>query len=156
MKNIILIVLGLVVLAGAWFLIRKPSSAPSVDYTVVNNNTTTTTNDSGLTEGSISIDEPKANATTTSPITLSGRARGNWFFEASAPVSVIDVSGKTLGTGHITATGDWMTTDYVPFTGSLTYTAGTSTEGYLLFMNDNPSGDPSKSVSVRIPVHIKK
>ena len=156
MKNIILIILGLVVIGGAWFLIRKPSTAPSVDYTVINNDSNTPTGTATLSEGSISIDEPKANATTTSPITLSGRARGNWFFEASAPVSVIDVSGKTLGSGHITATGDWMTTDYVPFTGSLAYTAGTSTEGYLLFMNDNPSGDPSRSVSVRVPIHLKK
>jgi len=94
----------------------------------------------------------------TSPVVLSGRARGNWFSEAVAPVTVIDANGKTIGQAQIRATGDWMTTEYVPFTGSVSYTLGssTTTTGYLLFMNDNPSGDPARSVSVRVPVNFKK
>jgi len=155
MKNIIFVLIALIIIFGAWLLYKKPSVAPTIDYTTVNNNSTTTTTTTGLTEGSIAIDTPKANSTTTSPVALSGRARGNWFFEATAPVSLLDSTGKVLAQGVITATGDWMTTDYVPFTGSLTYTKPlATTTGFVLFMNDNPSGDPARSVSVKVPVVI--
>ncbi|MDB5266249.1 MAG: hypothetical protein JWN89_64 [Parcubacteria group bacterium] len=161
MKNLILIILALVVIAGAWLLIRKPSVTTPVDTTVVNvggssqtpGNTTPT-----VTGTSIIVTTPAAGATTTSPISLSGNAQGSWFFEASAPVLIMDAAGKTLGQGTIHATGDWMTTAYVPFTGSVAYTlpVGTTTEGFVIFMNDNPSGDPARSVSIRVPVHFKR
>ena len=162
MKNAILILFALIVLGGAWLWLRKPMSVTTVDTSIpvtTNSDTPTTVVDpTKVTDGSIVIDLPLANATVTSPIAVSGRARGNWFFEASAPVTIIDANGKTLGQGQIRATGDWMTTEYVPFTGSISYTLGTSssTAGYILFMNDNPSGDPARSVSVRVPVRFKK
>ncbi|CAN5141541.1 hypothetical protein BH11PAT3_BH11PAT3_2700 [soil metagenome] len=161
MKNAVLILFALIVLGGAWLLLRKPTSVTQVYTTPVNTNINpapTTIDPSLVTDGSIVIDLPLANATGTSPIAVSGRARGNWFFEASAPVTVIDSNGKTIGQAQIRATGDWMTTEYVPFTGSVSYTLGTSTttSGYLLFMNDNPSGDPTRSVSVRVPIKFKR
>ena len=167
MKNIILTILALVVLAGVWLYLRKPedvqvSNNTNPVVTNTNNNAGTVTNpnpdDTKLTDGSIVVELPKANSTTTSPLTLTGRARGNWFFEATAPVRVIDANGKTLGQSTIRAIGDWQTTNYVPFTGTVSYTlpSGTSTEGYVLFMNDNPSGDPSRGVSYKVPVHFKR
>ncbi|MES2214327.1 MAG: Gmad2 immunoglobulin-like domain-containing protein [Patescibacteria group bacterium] len=163
MKNLILIVLALVVLAGAWLLIRKPETMPidtaGSQVDVGGSSAVTGTNDgTTVTDGSILVTTPVANSTTTSPVSLSGNARGNWFFEASAPVLVMDARGNTLGQGTIHADGDWMTTNYVPFSGSVAYTLpnGTTTDGFIVFMNDNPSGDPARSVSVRIPIHFKR
>jgi hypothetical protein len=162
MKSVITVIVVLIIVAGAWVFLRKPETVP-VSVNTPSSTTTTTTPEvlnpspsspSTLGSDSISISAPKANASVSSPITLSGQARGNWFFEATAPVMVMDNQGKTLGQGFIQATGDWMTTEFVPFTGNLSFSfpTGTSTDGVIVFMNDNPSGDPSRSISVRVPV----
>lgn len=170
MKNTILIIGLVVIILGAWLLIRKPDNSVSLTPTAtstltdINNEDIQNPNASGTdatstAESMITINSPKANSTNGSPITLSGSARGNWFFEAVAPVRITDKSGNTLGQGLITATGEWMTTEFVPFTGSLTYTlptGATTTEGFVVFMNDNPSGDPSRDLTVRVPVVLTK
>jgi hypothetical protein len=51
-----------------------------------------------------------------------------------------------------------MTSEFVPFTGSVSYTlpsGATSTEGFVVFMNDNPSGDPARDLTVRVPVVLR-
>lgn len=161
MKNFILFLIAVVVVAGAWLMFRKPVSTPivvNVETPTNTSNPTATSTTPSKTDDLIVIDLPKINSTTTSPIALSGKARGNWFFEASAPVFVKDSKGNTLGQGYIQATGEWMTTEFVPFTGSVTFTkpAGTSTDIYLIFMNDNPSGDPERSLSVNVPLKLQR
>ena len=84
---------------------------------------------------------------------ISGNARGRWYFEASAPVELQDAQGNVIAQGHITAQGDWMTEDFVPFTATLTFTkqpAGST--GTLVLQNDNPSGDPARGFELDIPV----
>ena len=104
----------------------------------------------------IRVASPIDNETLTSPVAISGVARGTWYSEAVFPVSLLDADGNTVATGQAHATGDWMTTDFVPFTATLTYTAVPTTScGTLVLSNDNPSGDPAKSKSVEIPVNIE-
>jgi hypothetical protein len=103
------------------------------------------------------LDMIKANATVTSPLTVAGKARGNWFFEANLPIKITDASGKVLGQVGAQAVGEWMTTNYVPFSATLTFTAPTSTAqnpqtGFLIIEKDNPSGLPENDASVKIPV----
>lgn len=95
--------------------------------------------------GLIVIDDPKSGQTVSEPITLSGEARGYWFFEATAPVTVTNWDGLILGEGYITAEGDWMTEDFVPFTGELSFTPEITTysaTGTLIFSKANASGLP--------------
>jgi hypothetical protein len=47
-----------------------------------------------------------------------------------------------------------MTTDYVPFTATLTFTAPATHTGTLILTNDNPSGDPKKQKELDIPVEF--
>lgn len=96
-----------------------------------------------------------ANSKITSPVTLLGKALGTWFFEASFPVRVLDAEGKVLGTGIAEAKSDWMTTDYVPFTATITFGGATTVTGFLEFVKDNPSGLPEHDASVRVPVRFK-
>lgn len=104
----------------------------------------------------IRVASPIDNETLTSPVSISGVARGNWYSEAVFPVQLLDADGNELAAGQAHATGDWMTTDFVPFTAALTYTTvPTSSCGTLVLSNDNPSGDPLKSKSVEIPVNIE-
>lgn len=96
----------------------------------------------------IFLDTPKVGDTVTSPLEISGRAPGNWFFEASAPVVLTNWDGLIIAEGHIEAQSNWMTTDYVPFTGELSFEKSVCAEGEdyclrgtVILQKDNPSGE---------------
>ena len=102
---------------------------------------------------------PQPNATVTNPIELKGEARGYWFFEASAPVTVLDESGEVIGSSFITATTDWMTQDYVPFKGSILFDhtpTTTPTGGTVMFIKENPSGLPQNDQTHAVPVKFER
>jgi hypothetical protein len=88
----------------------------------------------------------------SSPVILSGQARGNWYFEASFPVKVMDGNGKELGVGIAQAQGEWMTTDYVPFSVTLIFSAPETPAGTVEFIKDNPSGLPENDDKFVVPV----
>ena len=101
----------------------------------------------------ITVTSPLPQKKITSPLLITGKARGNWYFEASAPFQLKDAAGKVIAQGHVDAQGDWMTTDFVPFMASTTFPAQPEGSiGALILMNDNPSGDPAKQKELNIPV----
>jgi hypothetical protein len=148
----ILLIVGVITL----FLIpRQPSPAQ------IGGSTATTTDQTPPDYGEASIDNlvtvtaPRKDASVTSPLTITGKARGNWYFEASAPVELRDANGDTIAQGHLTAQGDWMTQDFVPFTATLTFTQQPSgSTGILVLKNDNPSGDLARQKELDIPVRF--
>jgi hypothetical protein len=85
--------------------------------------------------------------------TFVGQARGMMFFEADFPVMVRDGQGNVVAHGLATAEGEWMTTEYVPFTAELTV-SGTpaTTSGTLEFHKDNPSGLPEHDYVFSVPI----
>ena len=101
------------------------------------------------------LDTGFAQSVVTSPLTITGKALGAWFFEASFPVSVTDANGVVLGTGVAQAQAEWMTTDYVPFQAVVTFTPSSTQTGYVEFKKDNPSGLPEHDATVRIPVRFE-
>jgi hypothetical protein len=103
----------------------------------------------------IRVSAPASNATVESPVAVTGDARGSWYFEASFAAEVFDANGKSLGMSPIQAQGEWMTTDFVPFKGSITFSKPTTATGYIRFHKDNPSGDPIRDAHVDIPVKFK-
>ncbi len=106
----------------------------------------------------IKVDTPQPNTTVDNPMTLSGEARGYWFFEASAPVVVTNWDGLIIGEGYITADDEWMTEDFVPFSGTVEYDlpADTySTNGTVIFQRSNPSDLPENDAAVEIPVSLQ-
>jgi hypothetical protein len=112
---------------------------------------------------SIKIESPAGMAVIATPLALKGQARGNWFFEGSAPVSLVDWDGKIIAEGMVTAEGEWMTTEFVPFTGTLEfvspYTPGDEDfmkRGSLIFKKDNPSGLPENDDALELPVLFAK
>lgn len=98
--------------------------------------------------GKIVVTSPLPESTVSaSPITIKGRAVGNWFFEASAPVSIVNWDGLIIGEGYVTVDEgyNWMTTEFVPFTGTVSYDAsqlGPYKYGWIIMKKDNPSGEP--------------
>ncbi len=103
----------------------------------------------------IRISSPRPNQAISSPLTIVGEARGNWYFEASFPVFLIDWDGRIIAQGIAQAKSDWMTTDFVPFEVTLTFTVDKNTysnKGSLILKKDNPSGLPQHDDALEIPV----
>ncbi|MDD2656045.1 MAG: Gmad2 immunoglobulin-like domain-containing protein [Patescibacteria group bacterium] len=101
----------------------------------------------------IILDNPRPNQIITSPLTITGKARGTWFFEASFPVVLTDWDGIIIAQGIATAKSDWMTEDFVPFEATLTFQTPTyKNNGSLILKKDNPSGLPEYDEALEIPV----
>lgn len=109
-----------------------------------------------LEEAPIYIESPLGGASVSSPLTVSGVVKGPWFFEASFPLVLTDWDGKIIAQSHATAQGEWMTADYVRFTGTITFEKPAYGErGTLVFRKDNPSGLPRNDDAREITVFFK-
>ena len=95
------------------------------------------------------------NQIVTSPITVSGQARGNWYFEANFPITLFDANGNIIAQKPVQAQGDWMTVEYVPFSVTFDFINPTTDTGTLLLHNDNPSGLPENDRELSIPVRFE-
>lgn len=118
----------------------------------------------------IVVDFPKPGDIVSSPLVVKGRARGNWFFEASFPAELIQIAEGTDGAPDMRvvlaqtfaqAEGDWMTTDFVPFEATMMFPpirCGESKcapqSATLVLKKDNPSGLPQTEDSISIPVSL--
>ena len=100
----------------------------------------------------IRLESPRPNQTISSPLEIKGEARGNWYFEASFPARLVDANGKELAVIPVTAQGEWMTTEFVPFQATMTFPTPTTATGKLILEKDNPSGLPENDDQLVIPV----
>lgn len=103
----------------------------------------------------IVVTRPLNNALVTSPLTVSGRARGTWYFEASFPVRLLDADGNEIAITAAQAQSSWMTPSYVNFTARLTFTRPATDTGTLILEKNNPSGLPQNADSLEIPVRFR-
>lgn len=165
-----MISVAIILIFGSWYLL-KYKEAVSVSNKPNYTNSTTTSSDVASSTvpilgesrligipsstSEIVISAPVSGQKVAAPLTVSGKARGGWYFEASAPVTVMDSSGKILGQGFVMAEGEWMTSEFVPFKGTINFNPGRATSGAVVFNNDNPSGEVSRARYVAIPVFFK-
>ncbi|MFW6352133.1 MAG: Gmad2 immunoglobulin-like domain-containing protein [Bacteroidota bacterium] len=104
----------------------------------------------------IRIEQPEKNAVITSPLLIKGEAKGSWFFEAEFPIHLIK-DGETISQAIAKAEGNWMTSDFVPFSANMEFSEIPSGENaYLLLKNNNASGKPELDKSYKIPVKLGK
>lgn len=120
----------------------------------ISKNTTTIPNESTKTD-LIRLDTPLWNQVIKSPLTIKGVARGSWFFEASFPVILTNWDGLIIAQGIAKTKSNWMTSDFVPFEASLTFSVDKkaySNKGTLILKKDNPSDLPKNDNTLEIPV----
>lgn len=104
----------------------------------------------------ITLDYPSVATVISSPLEISGEARGNWYFEGSFPVILTDGDGLIIAEGHAIADGEWMTEDFVPFEASLEFVAPEfGDSGTLILKKDNPSGLPENDNALEIPIFFE-
>lgn len=101
----------------------------------------------------IEIEQPLPNMDISSPLIVKGQARGQWYFEGSFRVELLDAGGNTLAETQAKAQGKWMTEDFVPFEATLRYNNAPYDErGKLIFHRANPSGLPENTMTWTQPV----
>lgn len=100
----------------------------------------------------ITVSAPKPNVTIASPLTVSGQARGTWFFEGEFRVQLLDGSGTEVVAANATAKGEWMTTAFVPFELTLGFDRPKTARGTLVLHKANPSGLAAQDDELRLPV----
>lgn len=141
MKYFLMLIAVVLVAVGVAIFTKKPVQAPVV------------VNPQPLQyKDLVYVEIPLSGTKVTSPLVVSGRARGNWYFEASFPVKLLDSNGNQIAIAPAQAQGDWMTVDYVPFSVTLTFAQPVTATGTLILQKDNPSGEPQNDDSVSIPV----
>ena len=156
-KTIVIAFASLIILGGSLYG-AVLYSAPKVSIVPVSTPQENTS--PGATEENaekIILDTPLPNTTVNNPLLITGKARGSWFFEASFPIYLVDAHGNMLGQGVAQAQGNWMTTDFVPFTATITFTANPQIVGdtaTLVLQKDNPSGLHENDEALRVPVII--
>ena len=141
MKNHLVIhwIVGLLVIVagiGYWYVSKQIPAPASKDNLII-------------------VSTPLSNAIVESPLVISGKARGYWYFEASFPAKLYDDNGNLLGVMPVQAQGEWMTQEYVPFSATLIFTPPTTLTGTLVLEKDNPSGLPENANELRIPVRFQ-
>jgi hypothetical protein len=162
-RTILLLVLVIIILVGA-IIVLAPMETKAPTTGTNTQSTTTATSPTPIPAPAatpaaaslpdvIVVNAPLPNEKIASPFTISGKARGTWFFEATAPVVLKDASGTVIGHGTLRA-DNWMTSDFVDFTGTLTFSAPATHTGTLILTNDNPSGDPKRQKELDIPVEF--
>ncbi|MEI6494811.1 MAG: GerMN domain-containing protein [bacterium] len=153
-KNISIgVLLVIVIILGVWVL-QKPAATNLSNESPATSTVASTTSNEVKLDNEVQISTPKAGAVVASPISVVGKARGGWFFEANLPLKVLDANGKVVGTGNAMATGEWMTSEFVPFKGEIKYQVAQDQEGVLVIAKDNPSGLPQNDKEVRLPVKL--
>ena len=104
----------------------------------------------------ILVSLPKRNEKIKSPLKIEGQARGFWFFEAQFSVELYDTNNNFLGRAILTAKDDWMTENFVPFEGELTFAPPSTSQGALKFLSANPSGLPENQKIFELPVQFEE
>lgn len=97
-------------------------------------------------------ENPRPGQKVESPLIIEGMARGNWFFEATFPVSVEDGNGNVIATTFASALDDWMTTEFVQFTATATFDKPETKKGRLILHKANASDLEDQEDSLIVPI----
>lgn len=157
MRILFIILIAIIAFAaGVWYTggFESTPQSPVTETPTINPPVTPQATWYNADENKIVVTSPQPGAALTSTFTVSGKARGTWYFEASFPLEIVDANGKSLKIMPVQAGGDWMTADFVPF---MVQVAIPNYKGKatLILRNDNPSGLPENEASVSIPIVIQ-
>jgi hypothetical protein len=104
----------------------------------------------------VRIDKPRPNQSVTSPVAITGSARGTWYNEAVFQVRVLDGNGSIIAQGYASTPMQWMTEDFVPFRTTLAYEQPTTTSGRIEILKANPSGRPENEQTLHYPIQFSE
>lgn len=102
----------------------------------------------------IRISEPRPNSVVTSPLKISGMARGSWFSEGSFPVRIVDGNGEILARGVAETKSRGLTKEFFSFAVELSFPTPTTTTGMLFLDKHSPSDLPEYADTLWVPIRF--
>lgn len=111
-------------------------------------------NQAPATAEGMELSAPLPDSIVTSPLEVTGKATGGWYFEGSFPILLTDDAGNVIRNEHVTAQGEWMTPELVEFAGEIAFQT-IAEKGYLILRKDNPSGIPENDMELKVPVRFQ-
>lgn len=106
----------------------------------------------------IKVFEPELNWQISSPLKITGEVSGNGWagFEGQVgTVDLLDGNGQIVTRGILTATTEWMNLP-TNFETTLNFATPETSNGILIFKNENASGMPEKNKSFSLPIKFSK
>ncbi len=106
----------------------------------------------------IVLNYPQPEDLVSSPLKISGKARGSWFFEGDFSVVLTNWDGLMIAEGVAQAKGGWMTEDFVDFEAELVFEFDTTVNnrGSLILIKDNPSDLSENDDALEIGIYFKE
>jgi hypothetical protein len=103
--------------------------------------------------GMPNVSSPSANMKVVSPLKIAGTVPAGWMFEGIFPIKLVDSNRKLIVQGQAKekVAGSWQSGLPIEFTATLVFKSA-SGSGFLILQNDNPSGLPTNSKSLEVPV----
>ncbi|KKS23044.1 MAG: hypothetical protein UU82_C0042G0005 [Candidatus Nomurabacteria bacterium GW2011_GWC2_41_8] len=156
MKIKIIIAVGVLVIGIGYFAFyfKNPVPAGKMPAQNLDQNLQKITYNNATTD-LIIVELPFPGAVTGKEFSVIGKARGNWFFEASFPITLLDKNGNMLVETYATAQGEWMTTDFVPFKSEVKAPIDYIGPATLILKKDNPSDMREFDASISFPITIE-
>ncbi len=147
MKNFILAIVVILIGIGLWYKTadKRPDVIPEEQAVFYTN----------ASSDNIVVELPFPGAVTGKEFSVIGKARGNWFFEASFPIELWDKDGKIIATGVAQAESEWMTTEFVPFKAEIKAPTSYIGPATLVLKKDNPSGLPENDASMAFGITVE-
>lgn len=102
----------------------------------------------------ISLSNLSNNQAIASGFTVQGKVKGNWFFEGSFPVEILNANRQKLSTVLAQTKEDWMTSEMIGFFAKLDFPKPLTDHGYVVFRRDNPSGLPEHDREFTVQVRF--
>ncbi len=154
-SSIIIGILLIILVGTGYLVITSPKAEQILQPTAT---TTTQQTPAPVTQNvpvsGLQVTAPLANQVVSSPLTITGKANGLWYFEGSFPVKLVDANNTVLGTGIAQSQGEWATTTLTNFSLTLTFVTPQTATGTLIFEKDNPSGLPQNAGTYLVPVQF--
>lgn len=164
-RNTLLIIASILLVAlGAYYLVDYSSREGQFNRQVVENQnqeqgSEDTEEEQGLSKAQndlVVVDAPKKGEKVTSPLVVSGQARGSWYSEAVFPVVLTDWDGKIIAETNAQAQSDWMTEEFVSFEAELTFEKPELYDrGSLILQKANPSGLPENDAALEYTIYFE-
>ena len=157
--NTKLLWLWLVVIAiGAFFAIERLVNGPAIPPPIDESPSEVATSSYvGATADDIRVLTPQASDTISSPLVVTGEARGPWYFEATFSAVLVDWDGLIIAEVPVMTAEDWMTTDFVPFRVEIPFARPAyGDRGALILQKANASGLPEHDAAVEIPIFFEQ
>jgi len=103
----------------------------------------------------IIVSAPLPDQLITSPLIITGEARGTWFFEANFPVTLLDSNENILVLHYAAIEEEWMTEDFISFTATIEFDDPKTATGFLVLDKNNPSDIREYDAQLIIPVRFE-